>query len=94
MDHAELSSENLKVNRLHILKTLRMHHDNNGMSAELTAIELLEIRHQFLLPFMAEECQEGPYRTLSNRIIRIAVMLMGREWVEDFMENQKKHGSR
>ena len=82
--------QSLKVHRSHVLKTLRRYRDGR-QSKESVAITLLEIRYQFLLPWMTDEFhQEGhPYATLVNRIIRAATILMGEKWVEDYMEKQK-----
>ena len=86
----EYRSKNLKVNRLHVLKILRWY-KSGWFPAENAASDMLDIRHRFIIPWMmTEEYREDqhPYMTFSNRIICIATILMGREWVERYTNNQ------
>ena len=85
----EVRTENLKSNRSYVLKTLRRYREGR-LPAESAAINLLEIRHRLLIPWMTKECwQEGhPYATLTGRIVCIAKILMGKEWAENFIESQ------
>ena len=86
----EYRLENLKVNRLHVLKILRRY-KNGWFSAENAASDMLDIRHRFILPWMSTREyweDQHPYMTLSNRIVYIATTLMGRKWVENYTKNQ------
>lgn len=87
----EIRKRSLKINRSHVLETLRRYKDG-CQSKESVSADLLEIRYRFLLPWMTDAFhQEGhPYATLVSRIIRAATILMGEEWVENFMEKQQK----
>ena len=87
----EYRKENLSFNRRSVLKILKIHREG-WFSTENAAMDLLDIRHRFILPWMIAEYwnEDHPYNTLSNRIIRIATTFMGKEWVENYMEIQKK----
>ena len=85
-----LERENLRVNRSFALKTLQRHRD--WLPAETAAINLLDMRRHFILPFMLEykNDPEHPYTTFSTRLVRIATIMMGEEWVENYTKNRRK----
>ena len=87
----EYRKENLKVSRLYVLRTLKQY-KTGSYPAEVVASSLLELRRRLILPWMIAEYwnEDHPYATFSKRTLRIATTLMGKEWVESYLEDQKK----
>ena len=87
----EYRRENLQVSRLYVLKTLKGYRANL-YPAEVVASSMLELRRRLILPWIIAEYrnEDHPYTTFSNRTLRIATILMGNEWVESYLEDQKK----
>lgn len=83
--------ENLRVARSFALNTLKRYREG-WLPAETAAINLLDMRQRFVLPFMLEHKKnpEHPYTIFSARLVRIATILVGEEWVENYIENLKK----
>ena len=88
----QLERENLRFGRSFALDTLKRYREG-WLPAETAAINLLDMRRHFTRPFVTKRKgdTEHPFAVLSDRLVRIATRLMGEEWVENYIKNQRKN---